>query len=655
MVADPEDRPPATTRRRAYACVLVALAAVIYGNTLAFDYVLDDHLFITHNRFTQRGMVGLPDIFMHDAVAGFFSDETQPIAGGRYRPLSLATHAVEFAAFGLRPGVSHALNVLCYAATILMLFLLLGKLLPRSAEAVWYRNVPFLTAALFAVHPLHTEVVAPIKGRDDLMSLLLGLWALYVWLAYVERRTWSTAFASGFLLFLSLLSKESTVTLVVGGPLLLWSFTQRNLRAILTASVPLLVGTVAYVGLRYAVIGSAPATVAPELMNDPFLHATGGQRLATVFLTLLLYLKLLVFPHPLTHDYYPYHIPLVGFSDPRVIASLVLTFALIVLGVRGAARRTVVSFCIAWYFATLVLYSNLIFDVGILMNERFLYVPSLSFCLLLAWVLIEYLPDRRLVAGVSILLILAGATKTFARNFAWKDDVTLATTDVETSANSARAQWFAGWAHVVMAEEEPEGAKRDADLAEAIDHLRISLSITDDYYPTAATMASALVDSRRYAEALNYYALALRMKPHDADSTNAVLAVAQRTTGQGDFPTAIRAYEMLLAQQPSAELYAALGLLYGEKLKDLPHAEAALEKALSLESDNATIAGNLGIVYAMEGRTADAIALFDRALAREPRNASLYRNKARALRQLGRDTEAEQLTKRAAELEPAQP
>ena len=63
--------------------------------------------------------------------------------------------------------------------------------------------------------------------------------------------------------------------------------------------------------------------------------------------------------------------------------------------------------------------------------------------------------------------------------------------------------------------------------------------------------------------------------------------------------------------------------------------------------------GNLGIVYAMSGRTDEAIALFDRALTADPKNARMYLNKGRALRQLGRATEADEMTQRAVQMDPS--
>jgi tetratricopeptide (TPR) repeat protein len=631
----------------------VALAIALYANTLGFDYALDDHIVVTDNRFTHEGLAGIPAIFAHDSMAGYYGTNTIPVAGGRYRPLSLATFALEYALLGERPAVSHLVNVLCYGATVLLLFLLLLRLFPADAGASWYASVPFLAAALFAAHPLHTEVVANIKGRDDLLSLLFGLAALLAWLRHVDTRQRAAAVATGALFFLALLGKESALGLLAVAPVLLWCFRRTTAGAALAALAPLAAGALAYVALRAAVLGIGSATVVPELMNDPFLQATAGQRLATILYTWLLYLKLLVLPHPLTHDYYPYHVTLVGFGDPAVLLALLVCAALAAVLLRELPRRTVVAFCLAWYVATFALYSNLLVDIGTFMNERFLYVPSIGFCLLLAWALRRWLPAPRTVAAVAVLLVVAGGAKTFARNFAWKDDVTLALTDVETSRGSARAQMAAGWAHLTLAMHATDEATTHAELAQAIEHLRTSIGICDTYYPAQSTLASALAQNGQYAEALRYYEACYRMKPGNPTVTAAIEEVAQHAAASRDAATAVGGYEFLIAAEPSAARYGALAEIYGKDLGDPAKAEATLQAGLSRHPDDPGLLGTLGIVYGMTGRSAEALALFDRALAREPRNASFYRNKARALRQLGRDEEADRVAARAAELDAA--
>src|SRR5262245_18156818 len=165
----------------------MALAFVLYGNTVGHRYALDDTVVLTRNAYVKAGLAGLPDIFTHDALAGTeILSHTGLTEGGRYRPLSMAMFAVEYQLFGLSPGPSHLINVLLFGLTGAALFALFRRLPLERASGPW----PWLATAatlLFLAHPIHTEVVANIKGRDELLALLLSLAAFHAALTAVER------------------------------------------------------------------------------------------------------------------------------------------------------------------------------------------------------------------------------------------------------------------------------------------------------------------------------------------------------------------------------------------------------------------------------------------------------------------------------------
>jgi tetratricopeptide (TPR) repeat protein len=335
-----------------------------------------------------------------------------------------------------------------------------------------------------------------------------------------------------------------------------------------------------------------------------------------------------------------------------VIASLVVHAVLVFLLVTGVRSRTVLSFCMAWYFATFAIASNLLFSIGTFMNERFMYVASVAFCVLLAWALARRASNRAAVVAVSVLVIVAGSATTFARNFAWKDDRTLALTDVQISRGSARAQLAAGLAYVDMAQHEVDPKRKTKELAAAIDHLTASVRIVGSFL-SISSLGSAYTQSGRYAEALQYYEEALRVKPAEADVMNNVQYIAEQATEQKDFDVALRAYRVLIAQKPSGAWYAALGRIYGKDLGDLAKAEEALVQGVRIEPNNASLMERLGIIYAMSGRTSEALERFEQASALDPANSGLYRNKEMALRQLGRVDEAETAMRKAAQLDGA--
>ncbi|MEZ4984142.1 MAG: hypothetical protein R2795_03750, partial [Saprospiraceae bacterium] len=166
---------------------LFAFGALLYANTLGHDYAQDDAIVITDNMFTTQGMKGIPGLFTYDTFFGFFKVEGKAklVSGGRYRPLTPAMFAVEYALFGDKPGVMHFFNALWYGLTVVVLYqvllLLFGQRaawddrLKNSAAIYW---IPLLATLVFAAHPLHTEAVANIKGRDEIITLLGSLAAL---------------------------------------------------------------------------------------------------------------------------------------------------------------------------------------------------------------------------------------------------------------------------------------------------------------------------------------------------------------------------------------------------------------------------------------------------------------------------------------------
>ncbi|MFM8485095.1 MAG: hypothetical protein ACKOCH_02080, partial [Bacteroidota bacterium] len=158
---------------------LMAFAFALYAIGINYGYVLDDELIITKNTYVQEGFAGLRKIFAADSFMGYFKEQKFLLEGGRYRPLSLATFAIEVGILG--PGhttVSHAINILLYGLTGILLYRILLGLFPIGEGGRWFFSLPFIAASVFVFQPLHVECVANIKGRDEIIALLGGLGAL---------------------------------------------------------------------------------------------------------------------------------------------------------------------------------------------------------------------------------------------------------------------------------------------------------------------------------------------------------------------------------------------------------------------------------------------------------------------------------------------
>ena len=146
--------------------LIFVVAFLLYANTLTHEYTQDDAIVIYDNMFTTKGFSGIPGILKYDTFFGFFKVEGKDklVAGGRYRPLTLVMFAVEYAIFGKSPFIGHLGNVLLYGLLGIVLYLLLLKLF-RAREDIPLAALFALVITLFFIaHPIHTEVVANIKG-----------------------------------------------------------------------------------------------------------------------------------------------------------------------------------------------------------------------------------------------------------------------------------------------------------------------------------------------------------------------------------------------------------------------------------------------------------------------------------------------------------
>lgn len=628
-------------------------ACLLYANTIGHDFVLDDKIVVTHNQFTKKGLNGLVDSFLSDSMTGFFGRDKSLVAGGRYRPLSMAVHAIQFEFFAKNPLPYHLMNILLYGFLCLLLFQVLLSLFKNNPEALrWYHPAVLITL-LYASHPLHTEVVANIKSLDELLSISFALLAWHHWLKHFEEAKLKAYVYPALFMFLSLLSKESSIAFVLMIPLsgvMLLSF---DAKKSLKLALPLAIAALAYVGMRYAVIGSAKLEVAKELMNNPFLNAGSSEKFATIFYTYFEYFRLLILPHPLTHDYYPKHIPIVGWGELKVILALLLHALIVFLVIRKRQNKQIV-FWVLFYFANFFLYSNLIFNIGTFMNERFLFVSSLSFCFFLVFLLGKTAFIKPKIRGFLVVgLVLVFAALSVNRNPAWASDRSLALSDVEVSTNSAKAQMAAGSAYLDWAKEAENEAQKQQLLLKSREHLQRSLSIYPVYFPPMILMGNALAEGGQFKESLLYYANCLKLNPGHTDASNNTLYVAQQSVIKKDFKTALNAYELLLTQEKKAEYYSAIGEIYGKELGDLEQSFEVLSRGLKAFPDHAELNQKAGVVRAIQGRPAEALPFFMKALEENKENAHLYLNIGLAYRALGQMEKAEEFISKAVTLDPS--
>ncbi len=629
------------TNQRWHLLLLTVVSLALYVNTLSNNYALDDSIVITENMFVEKGLKGISGIFSYDTFYGFFQVEGKDklVSGGRYRPLTLALFAIERAFWGDSPLVGHLFNILYNALTVLAVywFLLFAFNHKKESSALKAYSIAFFTALIFAAHPLHTEVVANIKGRDEIITLLCSMGGLALSLKiYRLRLKPFYHLLVGVLFLLALFSKENAITYLAVLPLAFWFFTQANIKAIFVHTLPLLVAIVVFLTIRTSILGADLGSASMELMNNPFLKFVNGRYisyntgewLATVIFTLGKYLQLLFFPHPLTHDYYPRHIPITTPQDIRFLLSFLAYLALGTFAVLRLPKKDPVSFAILYYLATLSIVSNLFFPIGTNMAERLMYMPSVGFALAVAILLYRTFPfgvfsTRHWSFYLLALVVIAFSVRTITRNLVWKDNFTLFTTDIETSPNSAKLRNAVGGELVVQANKERNEQKKMEMLLEAEGHLKEAIRIHPLYREAYHILGNCYNYQKKYEASIRAYLKALEIDPGYEDSENNLLLT----------------YQMA-------------GRYYGEEKGELNKSIQYLQQAATMDPDNFETNRLLGVAYGIVGQTGQAIKYFTKALEKEPNNPDVMYMLGGAYYNSGNAEKGQALHERAVEIDP---
>ncbi len=523
--------------------LLALLALLAFANSLVNEFAYDDESIVVENRLI-KSLTHLPRLFISDYWASTLGAE---FGGNIYRPLMMASFALNYAVGGLEPLGYHLVNLFLHIVVSWMLYAL-GRQLRLS------RGAALAAAAIFAVHPLHAEAVTGIVGRAELLMALGILTAL---VCYERGRTSPnlvpTALLASWAAFaLALLSKEQAMVLpalLVLTDLSLLSLTAAGEGVSSWQAIPKNIGRRylghllilgAYLGLR-AVALNAPLFKSAHrvaLLDNPLAHVPWDLRVLTALKVAGRYLWLMAWPVKLSADYSYNAIPIATSPlDSQVVLSGLVWGGILVLGVYAYFKGLRAMFIgIGLMILTFLPASNLLIPIGTVMGERLFYLPSAGLCLLLGggWDRLTAWADRlelrrafgKAGLGALAVVVLLLTLRTAQRNQDWRNTETLMQSAVQIVPQSARVHSFLAGSLI-----------RARQWDEAIEHLNRAVGVLPDYVSAHLRLGVALHGKGRWqdAEATLQRALAIAEKaggpehPNVADSLNelAVLYAAQ--------------------------------------------------------------------------------------------------------------------------------
>ncbi len=597
---------PAAKTALLYSIILIlAVSFAVYANALSNNFVHDDRSQVIQNPWI-KDISHLKEIFTRD-VWGF---EEEDESSNYYRPMMHIGYMISYFTFGLKPWGFHLVNIMLHAGASVIAFLLLSKFLTetnRSTSSSYFKPA-LMAALLFASDPIHTEAVTWVAGFPDVSSTFFFLLSLYLYLRSrgdVNGNYLLSVVSFSFAAF----SKEPAITLPIIIAAYDYIFRKEGyrFRSCLKKYVPYLVVTGGYIVLRsHALRSFVPSTT--------YVGLSTYQYVINIFPLFGHYLEKLLLPVNLSF-WHSFH-PIKSIFEAKGILSLTVTVVFVLLSYISYKRNKVVFFGLLLTVVPLLPALYIPAIVSKPFAERYLYLPSFGFMILLSSFLTwanAKIPKGTVSLTVASLAVIAFfSISTVSRNAVWRDDYSIFSDTIQKAPDSAEVRYNLG---VVYASK--------GSLREAIELFQTAVRLNPYYAKAEYNLGIAYGLQGLKDEAIKHFQATLKLKPDFAKAEYGLGAVY---ASKGLVDEAIRHYQAALKLRPDfAKAEYGLGAVYGSKgLVD--EAIGHYQAALRLKPDFAEAEYGIGVVYSSKGLVDEAIERFQTAVKLSPNFAEAYYN-----------------------------
>ncbi len=515
--------------------ILIFIVLLVYGNSINNEYAIDDSIVTRGLSKIENGIADVPSIFN----TRYIQDGDRDYG---YRPIVLLTFALEKEFFSGFPedqteeekekkdkltqaNISHLINVVLYAFVAFFLFGFLKKLLVHN-----HVLIPFLITALFIVHPIHTEPVANIKSRDELLMLLFFILALEKILVFAREERLSQLIYCVLFAIVSILSKKSAFALIGVIPVVLF-FSGVPIKKIamgvggfvlaFLCVLAMKKGLLSGGGKRGLLLYESPLVQEHSFVDRILLgaHCSGH------------YLKMLVFPKGMSfyYGYSEFQIP--KWNSLVVWLSLIIHLPLAFFGVKFLLKRKVIGLGLILWIGVMLAYLNVLTPMVGVVADRFANVFSLGFVISLVAgcaYLFKYdldienkevAPPRKFI-GVLMALVVIGSIVTIDRNNDWERDLDLYRADIDNVPNSIKAHALIADCLFEALPRQKEPVKAKAMLEETIFHYERTIALDSNFKTAHNNLGTVYFDLlHQYDRALPYFE-----KAYQLDTSNVSLA-----------------------------------------------------------------------------------------------------------------------------------
>jgi Tfp pilus assembly protein PilF len=541
------------------------MTLVVYFDALFNEFVYDDIPQVLTNPWI-RNIGYIPEIFSSDV---WHFEIGASFAANYYRPLMHLIYMLNYHLFGLNSWGFHLMNILIHAGNSILVFLITARIIRGSStlSSPYYLLSSFVAALFFVTHPIHTEAVSWVSGLPELSFTFFYLLSFFL---YVRH---DSVFMSGYLpsltsFFLATLCKETALTLPA--VLVVYDYTFRKIESDLPSLLKRYGPFCGVIGIYLVLRINALGGFLPVQRHG---ELTLYQYVINIFPLFFQYLEKLVMPINLNF-FHVFH-PVTSLVGPEALLSLFVTAAFVVLTCATFRRSKITSFGL-FFLAFTLLPALYIPGVGEnTLAERYLYLPSFGFVLLIGLFVAWAMRSQRYRTTLTVAflsLIGLSIVGTVLRNAVWKDSYTLWTDTVRKSPDSAGARLNLGDALLgkgaideAIRQYLYSLSLRPTEIAnnnlgyvysvkgyrdKAIQQYKQAIRLNYNYAKAHYNLANSYSEIGRIDEAIGEYLITIRLNPNLPEAHNN-LGIAYASRGQ--INEAVKQFEMAVKLSPERD------------------------------------------------------------------------------------------------------
>lgn len=625
---------------------ICAFCFIAYSNSLHNPFIWDDTGLIVRNAFIQDWRNTLK-AFSIDLYSGTV------LGSNFFRPIQTVSFIADFYFWQLEPTGYHLTNIILQILVSFLVFLFACQITAKTA-------VSFLAAALFSVNPLSTEAVTYISGRAEMLMGLFLLAALILFIKSLDKTTGKKIIyiaLSSLSFILALLSKELSLVFPLALCGYLYYFRREKFNKAsysLSLLSPYIIIALAYITLRLTVLNFAPLRPA-ALTQYPFIL-----RLMVLPKIIFTYLGLLILPVDLQMSRTLIRpVSFIGVSLSWGLLVLICLICWRMLFGRNINKKA--AFLLFWALIFFLPQSGLI-PINAFVAEHFIYLSSISFFILAAYLLQRFLRKEIFIIASAGLLLFYGML-TYSRNADWKDPFVFYEKIIRLSPESFQAHNNLGL------EYEYRNMFKQAEF-----EYKRALELRPDLIEARSNLANLYFKAGRFEEAKQEYFKVKESAPllKLGEVENNIGCIYEV---EGLWDEALKSYHLALKLDPGlnftrfniAKIYQAQGKIdlsarqIFDSLPEISNRNEKMEYYLALIKDYLTSAkisnsvsfyNDLGVDFASQGLFQAAVVSFRRSLELQPQYSDAYFNLGLAYWNLGRKREAVLAFKRTVSINP---